>query len=77
MNENKWKKFEKSGKVSDYLNYKLSNPNELGALINAGEIKPALPCDVGRKTYGDEYSKLHLPIDAKIGNADQDKSHRP
>ena len=48
MNEKSWKDFERTGKISDYLNYKLSNENVINRKINGGEIKPALPKDVGK-----------------------------
>ena len=62
MNEKSWNDFEKTGKISDYLNYKLSNENVIGQKINAGEIKPALPKDVGKPEESSDFKKHKFPI---------------
>lgn len=77
MNEKTWNDFEKTGKISDYLSYRMSNPNEIGADINAGEIKPALPVDVGKDEQSDEFPKLHLPIHRDTQNADKNEGNHP
>jgi hypothetical protein len=76
MSEQSWNDFEKTGKVSDYLNYKLSNDNTFEQKVNEGEIKPALPKDVG-KDGKDEFPKLHLPVDFGGENADKNEGNRP
>ena len=55
MNEKSWKDFERTGKISDYLNYKLSNENVINQRINGGEIKPALPKDVGKPEESSDF----------------------
>ena len=77
MNEKSWKDFEKTGKISDYLNYKLSNENVINKKINEGEIKPALPKDVGKKEESSDLKKLHFSVNGGIGYANQDQRHRP
>ena len=37
MNEKSWNDFEKTGKISDYLNYKLSNENIINQKIKEVE----------------------------------------
>ena len=77
MNEKSWYDFEKTGKISDYLNYKLSNANVINEKINSGEIKPALPKDVGKPEESSDFKKLHFSVNGGIGYADQDERHRP
>ena len=77
MNEKSWNDFEKTGKISDYLNYRLSNPNVINEKINNGKIKPALPTDVGKPEASDEFQKLHFSVNGGIGYADKDERHRP
>ena len=77
MNEKSWNDFEKTGKISDYLNYKLSNANVINQKINGGEIKPALPTDVGKPEESGDFEKLHFSVNGGIGYADQDERHRP
>ena len=77
MNEKSWKEFEKTGKISDYLNYKLSTPNVINQKINAGEIKPALAEDVGKPEESKGFGKLHFSVNGGIGYADKNKGHRP
>ena len=77
MNEKSWNDFEKTGKISDYLNYKLSNENVINQKINAGEIKPALPKDVGKPETSGDLQKLHFSVNGGIGYADKDERHRP
>ena len=77
MNEKSWNDFEKTGKISDYLNYKLSNENIINQKINAGEIKPALPKDVGKPEESSDFEKLQFSVNGGIGYADQDERHRP
>ena len=77
MNEKSWNDFEKTGKISDYLNYKLSNANVINEKINSGEIKPALPKDVGKPEESSDFKKLHFSVNGCIGYADQDERHRP
>lgn len=75
MKEKSWNDFEKTGKVSDYLDYKLSAENALEKKINEGKIKPALPTEVGEDGK-DEFPKLHLT--AEFGeNADKNEGNRP
>lgn len=62
MNEKSWNKFEKTGKISDYLNYKLSN----GDVINS--ITPEESSDL---------KKLNSYVNGGIGYANQDERHRP
>lgn len=76
MNEKSWHDFEKTGKVSDYLNYRLSAENALEKKVNEGEIKPALPAEVG-KDGKDKFPKLHLPVDFGGENADKNEGDRP
>ena len=77
MNEKSWNDFEKTGKISDYLSYKLSNPNVINQKINEGEIKPALPKDVGKQEDSRDFSKLHFSVNGGIGYADKNERHRP
>ena len=77
MNEKSWNDFEKTGKISDYLNYKLSNENVINQKINGGEIKPALPKDVGKPEASSDLQKLHFSVNGGIGYADQNERHRP
>lgn len=77
MNEKSWNDFEKTGKISDYLSYRMSNPNELGAAVNAGEIKPALPVDVGKDEHSAGIQKLHLTVDKETQNAGKNEGYRP
>ena len=77
MNEKSWYDFEKTGKISDYLNYKLSNENVINRKINSGEIKPALPKDVGKPEESSDFKKLHFSVNGGIGYADQDERPRP
>ena len=77
MNEKSWNDFEKSGKISDYLSYKLHDKNVINSKINAGEIKPTLPTDVGKPEFSGDLSKLHFSVNGGIGYADKDKRHRP
>ncbi len=76
MNEKAWNDFEKTGSVEDYLNYRLKNPNRIGAKINRGEIKPALPCDVSVPEKTDGMEKLHLTME-NLDHANKDKGYRP
>lgn len=75
MNEKSWNDFEKTGKISDYLSYKMQNPNGLGAAVNAGEIKPALAADVGREEQSPGIQKLHLTPDKETQNADKNEGY--
>ena len=77
MNEKSWKDFERTGKISDYRNYKLSNENVINQRINGGEIKPALPKDVGKPEESSDFQKLHFSVNGGIGYADQNERHRP
>ncbi len=78
MNEKNWNEFEKTGKISDYLDYKLGeNPSVINEKISAGEIKPALPKDVGKPEHAQDFKKLHFSVNNGIGYADKDKGHRP
>ena len=77
MNEKSWNDFEKTGKISDYLSYKLSNHSVINEKINNGEIKPALPTDAGKPEESDEFSKLHFSVNGGIGYADKDERHSP
>ena len=77
MNEKSWKDFERTGKISDYLNYKFSNENVINRKINGGEIKPALPKDVGKPEESSNFQKLHFSVNGGIGYADQDERHCP
>ena len=76
MNEKSWNDFEKTGKINDYLSYKLSNPNEINALINEGEIKPALPTDVGKSEHGEGFTKQHFMAYTDRKYADKNKGNR-
>ena len=77
MNEKSWNDFEKTGKISDYLSYKLSDGNVINQKINSGEIKPALPSDVGKPETSGDLKKLHFSVNGGIGYADKDERHRP
>ena len=77
MNEKSWNDFEKTGKISDYLSYKLSNQSVINQKINEGEIKPALPKDVGNPEKSSGFQKLHFSVNGGIGYADKDKRHSP
>lgn len=77
MNEKSWNDFEKTGKISDYLNYRMSNPNEINAAVNAGEIKPALPTDVGKDEVSSGFQKLHFMTAKETENADKNEGHSP
>ena len=77
MNEKSWKDFEKTGKISDYLSYKLSGTNVINKKINSGEIKPALPDDVGKPEETNDFDKLHFSVNGGIGYADKDERHCP
>lgn len=77
MNEKSWNDFEKTGKISDYLNYKLSNKNVINEKINSGEIKPALPTDVGKPEESSDFKKLQFSVNGGIGYANQDQGHSP
>ena len=76
MNEKAWNDFEKSGRVEDYLNYRLTNPGTLNSKVNRGKIKPALPCDVGIPEKKDGIEKLHLTMENN-DYADKNKGYRP
>lgn len=76
MNEKSWNDFEKTGKINDYLSYKLSNPNEINALINEGEIKPALPTDVGKNEQAEGFMKQHFMAYTDRKYADKNKGNR-
>lgn len=73
MNEKSWNKFEKTGKISDYLNYKFLNENR----VNAGEIKSAVPNEVEKKEKNSDFKKLCFSVNGGIGYADQDERHCP
>ncbi len=78
MSGKTWNDFEKTGRVSDYLDYKFGeNPQVINEKINSGEIKPALPTDVGKPEKSDEFQKLHFSVNGGIGYADKNKGHRP
>ncbi len=77
MKEKSWNDFEKTGKISDYLRYKLSDENVINQKINAGEIKPALPDDVGKPEKSGDLKKLHFSVNGGIGYADQNQGHCP
>ncbi len=78
MNEKTWNDFEKTGKISDYLNYKFGeNPSVINGKINAGEIKPAFPTDVGKPESSDELKKLHFSVNIGSEYADKNKGNRP
>ncbi len=76
MNEKTWNDFEKTGKISDYLDYKLNqNPNIINKKINNGEMKPAFPTDVGKAEEGQDMTKLHFSVNSGTAYADKDERH--